>query len=140
MWDQGRGAGGHPQNSQTHLKTTGTQWGQLKEHSRTISLKYLHLLIPTPSGQDRPLRGVSGWRPEWRQGVLGRGHTWAVAPGLWGRGAGGGGAQVLATRDQPWTAQVLWAALPRLTRSLCVHLPATGVGILVERGGEAGRV
>ena len=49
-----------------------------------ISLKCPHLFIPTPpcSGQD-PLWGVvlSGWWPEWRQGVPGRSHTRAVAPG-----------------------------------------------------------
>lgn len=52
-------------------------------------------------------------------------------------GRAGEGAQVLATRDQPWTAQVLWAALPQPTRSLYVPLPATVSGFLWE--GEGGQ-
>lgn len=96
-----------------------------------VSLKYLPRLIPTASGQDLPLRGLSGWRPEWRQGVLGRGHTWAVAPGLWG----GGVRSWLPGTSPGW----FWAALPRLTRSLCVHLPATVSGFLWKvEGRQAG--
>lgn len=113
--------------------------GQLNKHSPTSLFfnlpKISHPLVPTPSGEDPPLRGLSGWWPEWRQDVLGRGHPWAVAPGLEGRVRGLG----LGYKGQSWTAQVLWAALSQPTRSLCIHLPATVSRFLWKReGGKSG--
>lgn len=62
-----------------------------------------------------------------------------ATPGQWPQDYGGGQCQVPATRDQPWLALVLWAVLPRLTRPLCVHLPATVSGFLWKgEGRQAG--
>lgn len=66
------GRGDDTQAHGKHLKTTGTV--ALSSPPPLISAECPHLLIPTPprSGQD-PWWGVvlSGWWPEWRQGVLG---------------------------------------------------------------------